>query len=126
MTKQGKARPWILFSAPLLVISTILLFAVPKVGEAVVIYWIFLSYNLFYSVAYTAYGTSHTLMVPLSTKDEMERNKLSLFTNTQNMVAGMLIAIVFPCFVLPAIGVNQSAWIWLMTGVALGIFNLGQ
>lgn len=122
VTKQGKARPWILFSAPLLVISTILLFAVPKVSEAVVICWIFLSYNLFYSVAYTAYGTSHTLMVPLSTKDEAERNKLSLFTNTQNMVAGMLIAIVFPCFVIPAIGVNQSAWIWLMTGVALVSF----
>lgn len=122
VTKQGKARPWILFSAPLLVISTILLFAVPKSSEVVVVCWVFLSYNLFYSVAYTAYSTSHTLMVPLSTKDETERNKLSLFTNTQNMVAGMLIAIVFPCFVIPAIGVNQSAWILLMSGVALVSF----
>lgn len=118
-TKQGKARPWILFSAPLLVISTILLFAVPKGNDWVVVIWIFLSYNLFYSIAFTAYNTSHTLMVPLSTRDEQERNKLSLFTNSQGMVAGIFVAILFPCIVIPAIGVNQKSWITLMTGVAL-------
>ena len=118
-TKQGKARPWILFSAPLLVISTILLFAVPKGNNMVIVIWIFLSYNLFYSIAFTAYNTSHTLMVPLSTRNEQERNRLSLFTNSQGMVAGTFVAIIFPCLVIPAIGVNQKSWIIIMTGVAL-------
>lgn len=42
VTKQEKARTWILFSATLLVISTILLFAVPKGNDAVRAMWIFL------------------------------------------------------------------------------------
>lgn len=121
-TRQGKARPWILISAPLLVISTILLFTVPEGNELITVCWIFLSYNLFYSIAFTAYNTSHTLMVPLSTKDSTERNKLSLFTNSQGMVAGVLVAILFPCFIIPAIGVNRVNWITLMTGVALVSF----
>lgn len=122
VTPQGKARPWILFSAPLLVISTILLFTVPDSRDLVVVCWIFFSYNLFYSIAFTAYNTSHTLMVPLSTKDSEERNRLSLFTNSQGMVVGVLVAILFPCFVIPAIGVNRRSWISLMTGVALVSF----
>lgn len=67
-------------------------------------------------------NTSHTLMVPLSTKDSTERNKLSLFTNSQGMVAGVLVAILFPCFIIPVIGVNRVNWITLMTGVALFSF----
>lgn len=59
--RQGKARPWILFSAPLLVISMVLLFFFPTGNEMVLVVWIFFSYNLFYSVAYTAYNTCHTL-----------------------------------------------------------------
>ena len=46
-TKQGKARPWILLSAPLLVITGILLFIVPTGNETVEVIWIILSYNLF-------------------------------------------------------------------------------
>ena len=34
-TKEGKARPWLLLSAPLLTITGILLFTVPNAGETV-------------------------------------------------------------------------------------------
>lgn len=61
-------------------------------------------------------------MVLLSTRNEQERNKLSLLTNSQGMVAGILVAIIFPCIVIPAIGVNEKSWIALMTGVVLVAF----
>lgn len=64
--RQGKARPWILMSAPLLVVSMILLFAVPSGSEWMLVIWIFFSYNLFYSVAYTAYNTIYTLTTGLA------------------------------------------------------------
>ena len=123
-TKQGKARPWILFSAPLLTLSMILLFVVPTGNDNLTAIWIFLSYTLFYSVAYTMYGTAHTLMVPLSTHKEEERSKLSLIANTPNMVAGSLIAVLFPTIVIPLIGVNRNLWMYIMLGVAIAAFPL--
>ena len=117
-SRQGKARPWILFSAPLLTICMILLFVVPKGNDNLTAIWIFVSYTVFYAVAYTMYSTAHTLMVPLSTHSEDERSKLSLITNTPNMVAGSLIAILFPCIVVPLIGVNRRLWMSVMLGVA--------
>ena len=86
-SRQGKARPWILFSAPLLTGCMILLFVVPKGNDNLTAIWIFVSYTIFYAVAYTMYSTAHTLMVPLSTYREDERSRLSLITNTPNMVA---------------------------------------
>ena len=60
-TKQGKARPWLLVSAPMLMISGILLFVVPDAGETVQVVWIMLTYNLYYSIAFTIYNMSHNL-----------------------------------------------------------------
>lgn len=90
-SKQGKARPWIFLSAPLLVISMILLFVVPVGNENITAVWIFLSYTMFYAVAYTMYSTAHTLLVPLAAHDEEERSRLSLVANTPNMAAVSLL-----------------------------------
>jgi GPH family glycoside/pentoside/hexuronide:cation symporter len=50
-TRHGKARPWLLLSAPLVTISGILLFTVPQASETVQVIWVMVSYNLFYSFA---------------------------------------------------------------------------
>jgi GPH family glycoside/pentoside/hexuronide:cation symporter len=68
-TKQGKARPWILFSAPLVTITAILMFTVPAASIKVQVIWIIISYNLFYSFAETIFNMAHNLMVPLSTRN---------------------------------------------------------
>lgn len=119
---QGKARPWILISAPLLVISMVLLFLVPTVNDAVLIAWIFVSYNLFYSVAYTIYNTAHVLMVPLATNDSAERGRLSVVVNCQGMLSGAIVAVLFPTFIVPAMGVERGLWMGVMTCVAIGLF----
>lgn len=123
-SKQGKARPWIFLSAPLLVVSMILLFVVPVGNENITAVWIFLSYTMFYAVAYTMYSTAHTLLVPLATQDEEERSRLSLVANTPNMAAGSLIAILFPCLVVPMIGVDRRAWMGVMLAVAVAAFPM--
>jgi GPH family glycoside/pentoside/hexuronide:cation symporter len=121
-SRQGIARPWILVSAPLLVISMILLFAVPDGSEWLLVVWIFFSYNLFYSVAYTAYNTCHTLLVPLSTADLTQRSKLSVLTNMQPIMSGMVVAVLFPTFVVPAMGINKGSWVTVMTCIAAAAF----
>ena len=96
-TKQGKARPWLLLSAPMVAISGILLFTVPNSSETVQVIWVILSYNLFYSISYTIYNMSHNLMVPLSTRNTTERGGLSVFNQIASiMMSGILVALIFP------------------------------
>ena len=114
-TKQGKARPWMLLSAPLLLIAGILLFIVPSGNQTLQIIWVMLSYNLFYSFAFTIYNMSHTLMVPLSTRNTVQRGELAVFNNiTTIMVSGIIVALVFPMAIMPIIGTDKSLWIILM------------
>ncbi len=115
-TSQGKARPWLLLSAPLLCISGILLFTVPSGNTTVQVIWVMLSYNLFYSFAYTIFNMSHCLMVPLSTRNTEQRGSLSVFNQIATiMMSGILVALVFPMVVMPMLGVDKAKWITVMT-----------
>ena len=115
-TKQGKARPWLLLSAPLLAATGILLFVVPSGNRTLQIIWVALSYNLFYSFAYTIFNMSHNLMVPLSTRNTEQRGGLSVFNQISTiMMSGILVALVFPMVVMPALGVDKSKWILVMS-----------
>lgn len=115
-TPQGKARPWLLLSAPLLMVTGILLFTVPSGNQTVQIVWIMLSYNLFYSLAYTIFNMSHNLMVPLSTRNTEQRGSLSVFNQISTiMMSGILVALVFPMVIMPSLGVDKSKWIITMS-----------
>ena len=114
-TAQGKARPWLPLSAPLLSVAGLRLFLVPEGNRTLQVVWVMLSYNLFYSFAYTIYGMSHNLMVPLSTRDTAQRGKLSVFNQIAViMMGGILVALIFPMAVMPFIGVDRSLWIVVM------------
>lgn len=118
-SKQGKARPWLLISAPLMTIFGILLFIIPQTNEIVQSIWVMLTYNLFYSFAYSIYSMAHNMMVPLSTRNVTQRGKLSVFTQIATIcTSGIIVALVFPFVVLPMIGVSSTAWI-----VAMSIFS---
>ena len=115
-TKQGKARPWLLLSAPLLAITGILLFIVPNGSTTLQVIWVMLSYNLFYSFAYTIFNMAHGLMVPLSTRNTTQRGGLSVFNQiTTIMISGIVVALIFPMVIMPMIGVNKTSWIILMS-----------
>lgn len=119
-TKEGKARPWLLLSAPLVTITGILLFTVPSGSQTLQAVWVMVSYNLFYSLAYTIYNMSHNLMVPLSTRNTTQRGSLSVFNQISNiMMTGILVALVFPMVIMPMIGVDQGKWIALMSTLSI-------
>ncbi len=114
--KEGKARPWLFLSAFLVPVTAVLLFTVPNASDGVKAIWVMISYNLFYSFAYTIFNMSHGLMVPLSTRDSKARGGLSVFNQiTTIMMSGILVALVFPMVVMPMIGADKSKWILLMT-----------
>ena len=119
-TKEGKARPWLLLSAFLVPVTGVLLFTVPESNDTVKAIWIIISYNLFYSFAYTIFNMSHGLMVPLSTRDSTARGGLSVFNQiTTIMMSGILVALVFPMVIMPMIGADKSKWITLMSFIAI-------
>lgn len=120
-TKQGKARPWLLVSAPFLTITGILLFVVPSGNITLQVIWVIFSYNLFYSFAFTIYTMAHSLMVPLSTRNTVQRGGLSVFNQISTiMISGIVVALVFPMAIMPIIGVDKTSWIILM-GIISGI-----
>lgn len=120
-TKHGKARPWLLVSAPFIVITSILLYLVPRASGTAQIVWIVVSYNLFFAFAFTAYNMAHTLMVPLSTRNTKQRDTLALLTNAGvNMVPGFLVTIVMP-LMINAFGVgsdSQGTWVSMMSVIS--------
>lgn len=116
-TTQGKARPWILASGILLTVCGILLYAVPRASYEIQIAWVIISYNLFFGLAFAIYSLSHSLMVPLSTRNTQQRDTLAMLTSTgTSMIPGMLSTIIMP-LLISKIGVGadaQFSWITIM------------
>lgn len=82
------------------------------------IVWITVSYNLFFSFAFTIYNMSHALMVPLSTRNTKQRDTLALVQNAgMNMLPGMLSSVIMP-FLVAKFGVGAAAqgnWMMFMS-----------
>ena len=116
-TLQGKARPWILMAGPLLAISGYLLYCVPNASYQVQIVWIIISYNLFFSLTHCIYSLSHAMMIPLSTRNSSQRDRLSVLTTAAtSMIPGLLVTIIMPLLV-SRIGVGNAAqthWLRIM------------
>ena len=119
-TKEGKARPWLLLSAPLVTVTAIFLFTVPAASETVQAIWVMVSYNLFYSFAYTIFNMSHNLMVPLSTRNTTDRGGLSVFNQIATiMMSGIIVALIFPMVIMPMLGIDKAKWILTMSILAI-------
>lgn len=116
-TPEGKARPWLLVSGILLPIAGILLYMVPKASYQTQIIWILFSYNFFFVIAYNIYVLAHSMMLPRSSRNSKERDKLTLFKNVaEAMIPGTLSAVIMP-FIISKIGVGsaaQSNWFHFM------------
>ncbi len=96
-TRQGKARPYILTAAPLLLVFGILVFCIPYLSLGARMLWMAVTYNLFAAIANPVYGTSHFLMVSLSTRDLEQRGKLSVAANIPAVAGnGFISSILMP------------------------------
>lgn len=116
-TRQGKARPWLLASGIILPLSGILLYMVPQASFKIQLLWILFSYNFFFVIALNIYHLAHHMMIPRSSRNSEERDRLSLFKNvSEGMIPGTLSAVIMP-FIVRAIGVGtaaQSNWFRFM------------
>lgn len=97
-TSQGKARPYLLLSAPIVALAVVLLFMTPTGSSPIIqMIWIALSYNLYYAIAYPMFYTAHSSMVAVSTRNSESRGLLSTFSNAAMVAsAGVGASIVVP------------------------------
>ena len=115
-TRFGKARPFILLSAIPFAVAAVLLVAVPQLSPAGQKIWVAVTYNIYYSVAFTMYNMSHLMMVPLSTRDNKQRTQLSVFNNIANVaMTGIIVALCMPILVEKVLGYDQEKWVTFMS-----------
>lgn len=94
--RQGKLRPWFILALPILVVSILMLFSVPVASPQLQAVWIFISYNLFYSVGYTMWNMAYQLSASLSSRNTDHRKNNSMAGQmAKNLGVGM-ISIFFP------------------------------
>ena len=119
-TRFGKARPFILISAIPFAIAAILLVAVPKLSPAGQKIWVAVTYNIYYSIAFTMYNMSHLMMVPLSTRNNKQRTQLSVFNNIANVaMTGIIVALCMPILVEKVLGYEQEKWVAFMSVLSI-------
>ncbi len=124
-TKAGKARPYILAAAPVLLVAGILVFCIPQISLGARMIWMAVTYNLFAAVANPVYGTSHYLMVSLSTRDLKQRGQLSVVANIPAVAGnGLVSSILMPLilsWINSAEGTEAIQGRWQMIMVAFSV-----
>ncbi len=124
--RQGKVRPWMLISAPLVTVCMILMFCMPFQGVAGQAVWAVVTFNLYYSVAYTMWNMSKELSAPLSTRNVNQRKNNAMAATIVRNVGTGLVSILFPT-ILSAVcsAVNgDNAKGYFLTMSTIGIIAL--
>lgn len=105
-SRAGKARPLILVSVPLSILALVVLFIISpfatEVSSSSTQMWamvcIAIGYNLWFSIAYPFYYTSHAALVNLSTRSSKDRSLLATISNATALAAMGLCTMILPFF----------------------------
>lgn len=123
-TRWGKARPWVLWSAPPLVISLIMIFTVPDISANGKAIYLLLVYIFLAAVCFTASNLSYNTMLSLVTTEQHDRNVMNTFRFEFTMIAQLVINVI----TIPLVhflGNGQKGWTWMSiiyAIVAMGMF----
>jgi glycoside/pentoside/hexuronide:cation symporter, GPH family len=108
-TRFGKARPWLLWMAVPFGIAAALLFTSPNLGPTAKIIWAFVTYNLAFTLIYTAVDIPYSSLLPLMTTDSQERTTLSVVRMILSN-AGIVISFAITMPLVKALGDGKQGW----------------
>lgn len=125
-SKHGKARIWILLSAPMMAIGLILLFNVPSsLGNSEKLIYAYITYVFIAAIAFTACNLSYSALLGLMTNSQSERTSISAIRMIFANATGMLLALMTP-IIVKQIGYGKVAWIYaILTFILLLITFAG-
>lgn len=121
-SKYGKARPWLLRMSIPFAIGAVLLFSVPMDwSEKGKLAYIFLTYNLVFTVIFTSINLPYATMNALLTQDQYERSLLNIY----RMIFATIGTIFITTFTLPVVNFfGNDAKAWTYTFIVFGILAL--
>ena len=136
-SKLGKARPWLIASAPLTLLGIVLLMNVPSgLGDTGKLAYAYITYIFMNCIVYTIYGISNTAMLPLMTHDRKTSSVILggvacvlilisglLNKEMENAEEGRQRASVPMSKQLPATLKNRYFWLLLLLGAFSLIMN---
>lgn len=114
-TKIGKARPWVLASAPLAMISFILLFNVPSgMAESSKVVYAYFTYIFLNCIVYTINNMANNTLGFRMTTNQEDRVANGAFSFMFSSLAAVVVSIIVPIMLQ-----NQT---WKEISIILGIF----
>lgn len=116
-SKLGKARPWLLVSAPLMLVGMFLLMNVPAgASDGRKLVYAYVTYIFMNCIIYTIYGISNTAMIALMTNNPKEHTMLATFQSLGNNIIGLIAGSAITPLVMAA-G-------WRISSIVLGIITM--
>lgn len=113
-TKLGKARPWVIVSAPLMVLGIILILNVPQGWDQTMkLVYAYITYIFLNCIVYTIFGIAHTALLARMTRDFKDRNTASTVSSILNNLAGLVVGTMITSL--------QMNFGWTTTSIILGI-----
>lgn len=114
-TRWGKARPWVLLSTPVVVVSFILLFSIPKgLGETGSAIWAFVFYFLCLGVGFVASNLSYHSLLSLMTTSTRMRVSAEAIRTFCALASGLIVSVItIP--VITSFGNSRASWTVLYT-----------
>lgn len=94
--RQGKARPWYILGAPVVVISVLALFYMPFADTKLQAIYVVITFNLYYAVSYTIWNMAKELGVALSTRNIRQRRNNALSATLVLSMGTGVVSILFP------------------------------
>lgn len=117
-TKLGKARPWLIICAPLMVIGMILILSVPQGwSHAGKLVYAYLTYIFLNCIVFTIFGIAHTALLARMSRDFKDRNTTSTVSSIVNNLSGLVVGTM-----ITALQINFG---WTVTGIILGLIAGG-
>lgn len=90
-TKIGKARPWLIASAPLTLLGIVLLMNVPMgMSDTGKLVYAYITYIFMNCIVFTIYCISNTALLALMTRDHNESVMLATFSAVGNNLVGLI------------------------------------
>lgn len=120
-TRWGKARPWLLVSAPFMTIGIVLLFNVPMgLSDSGKLIYAYLTYIFIMCIVYTVFAIAHAALLARMTMDYNDRTVVT----TISSVFQTIIAIIVGSATTGMVAKHGWKWTSIVFGVAAGILIL--
>ena len=119
--RNGKFRPWLLRSTPLLAVTAIALWSVPTLFDGIPLLVVLFSCKILYEAAYTMFNIPMGSLLSAMSRNDAERASLSSARGVGSMFGNMIPGMVGPV-VIQMFG-DTSTTGYLITGVTCAVIG---